>query len=107
MICAEIIIDLKKKCNHIKIVGALPCKNQDCKWPPEQQCRYRNLLKKLDGTRCIYDTYIGPECMLERNKYMVNSSSIMIALFNGLPGGTKSTIEYAKQQELEVIIIKP
>lgn len=107
MICAEMLLKLKKKYKNIKIIGALPCKNQDCKWPEEQRERYRNILKKLDGTRCIYDTYIGPECMLERNRYMVNSSSMMIALFNGLPGGTKSTIEYAKQQGLEVIIINP
>lgn len=45
--------------------------------------------------------------MLERNNYMVNNSSKMIALFNGLPGGTKKTIEYAKQQGLKIVIIKP
>ena len=69
--------------------------------------RYRNLLQQLDGVRCIYDEYIGAECMLERNRYMVNNSSLMIALFNGQAGGTKSTIDYAKQQGLEIVIIQP
>ena len=45
--------------------------------------------------------------MLERNRFMVNNSSLMIALFDGLPGGTESTIEYAQSQGLEIIIIKP
>ncbi len=45
--------------------------------------------------------------MLERNRYMVNRSSLLIALFDGLPGGTKKTIEYANQQGLEIRIIKP
>ena len=107
MMCAEMVLELKNKYPYIRLIGALPCKNQDCKWPIKQQERYRNLLKQLDAIRCVNDEYTGPECMLERNRYMINNSSIIIALFNGLPGGTKSTIEYAKQQGLEVIIIKP
>ena len=106
MICAETILELKKKYKDIKLVAALPCKNQDCKWNSVQQKRYRNLLKKADSIRCIYDDYIGPECMLERNEYMVNASSKMIALFDGKPGGTKKTIDYAKSKGLDVVIIK-
>lgn len=107
IICAEIVLELKKKYKHIILIGALPCKNQDCKWPIMEQKRYRSLLKKLDITRCIYDTYIGRECMLERNRYMINNSSMLIALFNGQNGGTKSTIEYAKTQGLKVVVIEP
>lgn len=107
MICAETVIELKKKYADIKIIGVLPCKNQDVKWAQNDKERYRSLLNILDGIRCIYDEYIGAECMLERNRYMVNNSSLMIALFNGLDGGTKSTIEYARKQGLEIIILKP
>lgn len=107
MICAETVLDLKKKNSDIKIIGALPCKTQDIKWSGKDRKRYRELLDRLDGIRCIYDEYIGAECMLERNRYMVNRSSLMIALFDGLPGGTKFTIDYARKQGLEVIIIKP
>lgn len=45
--------------------------------------------------------------MLERNKFMVDNSSLIIALFNGLSGGTKTTIDYALKQGLELVIIKP
>ncbi len=107
MICAEIVLDLKKQYNDIKLIGALPCKTQDIKWSEKDRKRYRELLDKLDGIRCIYDDYIGAECMLERNMYMVNNSSLMIALFNGSSGGTKFTIDYARKQGLKVIIIKP
>ncbi len=107
MICAETVIDLKREYNGIKIIGALPCKTQDIKWFPKDRERYRKLLGQLDGIRCIYDEYIGAECMLERNRFMVNNSSLLIALFNGLEGGTKSTIDYARKQGLELVIIKP
>ena len=107
MICAETVIDFKSQYSDIKIIGALPCENQDIKWNIVDRKRYRNILNKLDGIRCIYDEYIGVECMLERNAYMVNSSSLMIALFNGQSGGTKSTIEYAQRQGLKIVIIRP
>lgn len=107
MICAETVLDLKRKYSYIKIIGALPCRTQDIKWFAKDRERYRNLLLQLDAIRCIYDEYIGAECMLERNRYMVNNSSLMIALFNGLPGGTKSTIDFAKKQGLEIVVIKP
>lgn len=106
-ICAETIIDLKQKYPDIERIGAIPCKTQDSKWADKDKARYRNLLQQLDGVRCIYDEYIGAECMLERNRYMVNNSSLMIALFDGKAGGTESTIDYAKQQGLEIVIIYP
>ena len=107
IICAETILQFKVKYKSIKLIGAIPCKNQDCKWNNEQKIRYRKLIKQLDDIRCIHDEYNGHECMLERNNYMVNNSSKMIALFNGLPGGTKKTIDYAKQRGLNIVIIKP
>jgi len=107
MICAETVLDLKTKYRDIEMFGALPCWTQDIKWSKKDRKRYNDLLNKIDGIRCIYDEYIGAECMLERNRYMVDNSSLMIALFNGLPGGTKSTIDYAKKKGMEIIIIKP
>ena len=107
MICAETVLDLKEKYDNIKIIGALPCKTQDKKWRSKDRERYKNLLVHLDSVRCLYDDYMGKECMFERNRYMVNNSSLMIALFDGTSGGTKSTIDYAKKQGLEIVIIKP
>lgn len=105
MICAETVIQLKQKYSDIKIVGALPCKNQDSKWPPKYRERYHNLLGQLDHIRCLYNKFNGAECMMERNRYMVNNSSLMIALFNGTPGGTQQTIDYARQQGLKIVFI--
>lgn len=107
MICAETVLDLKKQYPDIKIFGALPCKTQDLRWSQKDRERYAYISERLDGVRCIYDEYIGAECMLERNRYMVNNSSLVIALFNGLAGGTKATLDYAVKQGLEVVVIKP
>lgn len=106
-ICAETVLELKSEYADIKLIGALPCRKQDCKWSQKDKLRYRELLKKLDGVRCIYDEYTGAECALERNRYMVNNSSLLIALFGGAVGGTKYTVDYARAQGLDVVIIEP
>lgn len=107
MICAETVIALRRKYPDIKIIGAIPCKNQDAVWSEYDRSRYRNAVRKLDGIRCIYRKYVGAKCMLERNQYMVDNSSLMIALYNGMAGGTRATIEYARKRGLEIIIIAP
>ncbi len=109
MIVAEMILELKENDSfkHIKLIGALPCKNQERLWKEGEKFRYHNLLAKLDGTRCIYDNYVGAKCMLERNKFMVNNSSLLIALFNGTSGGTEKTIRYAQKQGIDIVLIVP
>ena len=105
MICAETVLELKKSYPQIKLIGAIPCKTQDKLWREKDKRRYRELLKKLDGIRCIYDDYIGSECMLERNRFMINNSSLVIALYNGRNGGTQKTLEYAKKQNIKIVIL--
>lgn len=64
------------------------------------------MLAKCDSGRCLYDTY-NDKSMLERNDYMLNKSSMVIALYNGKGGGTGYTIKKAKEKGLETIIIEP
>ncbi len=106
MICAEIVLELKTKYPHIKLVGAIPCKDQSRRWSRDQQNRYKKLIRKLDEIRCIYKKY-KEGCMQERNQFMINNSSLVIALFDGLSGGTKATIDYANKQGKKVVIIRP
>ncbi len=47
------------------------------------------------------------DCMLKRNRYMVDNSDIVIAVWDGRSGsGTGATVNYAKKQGKKVIIIE-
>lgn len=106
MACAETVLLLKESYDQIKLVCAVPCKGQEKVWSVNHQKRYHKILEKADKIRCVYEKY-EDGCMQERNKFMINSSSLVLALFNGKPGGTKQTIEYAKKLGKKIIIIKP
>ena len=45
--------------------------------------------------------------MLERNRFMINNSSLVIALFNGTNGGTKKTLDYAKECGVKTVVLEP
>ena len=38
-----------------------------------------------------------------RDRYMVDHASLLIAAFDGSPGGTRYTVEYAMRRGLEIV----
>lgn len=106
MISAEMVLELKKDYPQIKLICAIPCKDQYKVWNTEQIKRYKHILSKSDNVLCLYDTY-NEKCMLERNDYMLTHSSMVIALYDGKGGGTGYTIKKAKELGKTVVIIQP
>ena len=104
MIGAETLIELRKHNKEVKIIAVVPCKNQDIKWKTEQQKRYHKILKKCDDVIILSETYYK-ECMNDRNKYMVENSSVVIACFNGEASGTGNTIKYAKSNPNKKVLV--
>ncbi len=106
MICAELVLELKEKYSHIKLLCAIPCKTQSNRWHTDQRKRYQKILKQADIKRYISNEYTDT-CMHERNDYMLKNSSLIIALYNGTPGGTHYTLTKATKIGLKTEIIKP
>lgn len=104
MICAETILKIQKDYPFIKLIAALPCKNQYKYWNTSQILRYKKILSQCNYIRCLYENY-NDKCMIDRNDFMINNSSLVIALYNGKVGGTSYTIKNAKLKNLDVIII--
>ena len=105
LIAAEIILELKDNYPSISLECAIPCKNQTFRWSPSYRQRYKNVVNQADKISMISDTYYTSGCMEKRNKYMVDNSNKIIALYLNIPGGTKQTLDYALEQGLKVDII--
>jgi uncharacterized phage-like protein YoqJ len=106
--CAEIALNLKKTypAEKIRLVAVIPYEGQANRWSVEYRERYYNILEKADEVVTLQTQYIKG-CMQARNRFMVDSSSHVIAVFNGGSGGTKSTIEYAIKRRSDVVVINP
>lgn len=105
IICAEIILSLKKKHPNISLECAIPCINQTERWLKDSIDRYNYILSKADNVTYVSNKPYFNGCMQKRNNYMIDNSSLLIAIYNGLSGGTQLTIDYAMKQKINIKII--
>lgn len=88
----------------VTVEAAIPCESQADKWPEEERERYRRLVGLCDFETMVQRNY-DRGCMLRRNRYMVDRSSLLIAAFDGSRGGTLYTATYAMKQGVEVVVV--
>ncbi len=100
-LAAETILEIKKT-KDITLEIAVPCLGQENKWNKNQKERYKNILEKADKVTVLSEKYVTG-CMHARNKYMVDSSEIVITYYRGKAGGTHKTYFYAELQNKRII----
>lgn len=101
----DVVYSLKKEYPNIKIIVAVPFKNQAGNWIPTSVSYYENQLKLADKVIFVdtldeykikgyeEDVYY-PAKMQKRNEYMVDISDYIITYFDGTKGGTKNCLDY-------------
>ncbi len=106
MYAAEIVLDLKAKYPHITLESAIPCETQATKWSEPLRDRYFKIAERCDKETMLQTQYT-PDCMQKRNRYMVDQADVLLAVWDGTPSGTGSTVQYAKTQGKTVWILDP
>ncbi len=104
--CAETVLELKKEHPNIKLIAAIPCANQAERWSAAQQAHYRKLLEMCDERVVLANHYYNG-CMQKRNRYLVDNCDVLLAIFDGKPGGTKNTVDYAKSKGRKIVYLSP
>lgn len=105
--CAQIVLDLREKNPALKLHCVLPCRGQDSKWTASAQELYRSILVQANEVIYVGQEY-SRDCMLKRNRYMVDRASILLAVYNGTRRcGTGATVRYARQLGRNIYIIDP
>ena len=102
MYFGEAVVALRAEHPDVTLEAAIPYEGQSKQWTPQQKKRYDRLAAECDYQTVVQHDYT-PECMMRRNRYMVDASSILIAAYNGTPGGTQATLLYAIRQGLQII----
>jgi uncharacterized phage-like protein YoqJ len=105
---AKIVLDIRRDYpdDNIRLVAVLPFEGQADRWAEIYRARYFRILAKADEVVTLQTRYTD-DCLLEHNRYMLNSSSHLIAVYNGSEGGTKYTVDRAVEEEMDVVIINP
>lgn len=97
----ECVLALKAAHPEVTVEAAIPCPTQADAWPPDQRARYARLVSACDFETLVSKSYT-PFCMQRRDRYMVDHAALLIAVFDGTPGGTRYTMEYAMKRGVPV-----
>lgn len=105
---AELILELKAGLpqEDIRLIAVIPHEGQANKWSVDYRNRYFNILSHVEDTVLISSDYTK-SCIFERNRYMVDHSAHMIAVYKGQPGRTQRVVDYAIRKGLGIAIINP
>ena len=103
---AEILIGLRQQYRELRVLAVVPCRRQAEDWPPAWQRRYLDVLRRADEVIYLQDGFTE-DCMVRRDRYMVDHCGHVIAVYGGLPGGTRYTLSYAQRQGRDITVLDP
>ncbi len=101
---AEIVLEIKEESANITLEAAIPCENQTASWNVKSKERRDRIMAMCDKVTILQRNYTY-DCMMRRNRYMVDRSDYVIAVWNGQPSGTANTILYAVSRDKPVYYV--
>ena len=105
MYFAEAVLALREDHPDVRLEAVIPFGDQPGRWNEKQRRRYNSLIDRADRVTVLQTVYTS-DCMMRRNRWMVERSSVLLACYDGRPGGTMNTILYAERSGLRVIQIE-
>ena len=106
MFAAEAVLELKEKYSWIILEMVSPFDGQADRWNEEYRLRHDRLFDEADIVTVISHAYTK-SCMFRRNRYLVENADLLLAVYDGLPGGTAMTIGYAREIGVSVYCLTP
>lgn len=103
---AEIVVELKEKYPWVVLEMVSPFDGQAAKWPVDSRLRLADLYDAADIVTTVSHEYTKG-CIFQRNRYLVDHADLVLAAFDGQPGGTAMTCGYAEEMGIPVRRIMP
>ena len=99
------VLALREKNPALKLHCILPCWEQADKWSASARECYRNILEQADSIVYVNRVY-RKNCMLERNRFLVDHADLLLAVYNGEQrGGTAATVRYARKMGKKIVAL--
>lgn len=101
----EAVLGLRQVHGEVTLEAAVPYQGQADHWPENDRRRRELLLAQCNFETVIQHHYTAG-CLSRRNRYMVDKSSLLLAIYDGQPsGGTMYTLHYALGQGMRTVIL--
>lgn len=103
LMAAQLVQSLKCNLPGISLTAAIPFEGQAERYNIYDKRVYGRLLELADKVIVLSDCYY-PRCFLDRDEFMVENASYLIAYYNGREkGGTYYTVKKARARGIPII----
>ena len=103
LMAAQIVQSLKPSCPGMTLTAAIPFRGQADRFKPCDRMVYDGLMASADEV-IILSEYYYTRCFLDRDEFMVENASLLIAFYDGREkGGTYYTFKKANCLGITVV----
>jgi len=94
-------------CRMLKLPyeAAVPFEGQSAYYKAESLEAYIKLLEDADKVTLVSEGVYKPWYFQKRNEYMVDNCDLLIAIWDGSPGGTANCVKYAKKVGRKILYL--
>lgn len=103
-LAAETVLRLSDQFPQIKLILALPCREQTRGWSAASVERYESILRRANEVIYTSEHYTRG-CMQRRNRFMVDHSAVCVAYCTRATGGSAYTLQYARKSGLRILLL--
>ncbi len=93
-LAAEAVLSVRSRRPDLTLTLALPCPEQDRAWPEPARERFRTIMEAADEVILVSPEY-HRYCMMQRNRFLVDHSRLLVCYLTDDRGGTAATVRYA------------
>jgi uncharacterized phage-like protein YoqJ len=88
---------LRRRKRGFRLHAYIPFVGQADAWPTASHAVYQHIMTKAARIVVVSEGGYSPEAMQRRNERMVDDSEMVLALWDGSPGGTGNCVRYAEK----------
>ena len=103
---AEAVLELRGSLPGLRLVAVVPFGGQEARFSHADRARYRAAMASADDAVVLSPVYRAG-CYAVRNNYLVDHASLLVAWYDGSPGGTRHTVSRALRRGLEFVNLHP
>lgn len=103
---AEAVLAFRAEHPCVRLVAVIPFRGQETRFPELEQARFRAVEAASDETVVLSEVF-HRGCYAVRNRYLVDNASLVVAWYDGSPGGTQYTLRRAFGRNCEVWNLHP
>lgn len=103
---AEAVLALRGSLAGLRFVAVVPFSGQETRFSHADRTRYHTAMASADDVVVLSPVYHAG-CYAVRNNYLVEHASLLVAWYDGSPGGTRHTVLRALRRGLKLVNLHP